>query len=196
MAEDMLVNKTEYLTAGVHIGMKTCTPYMKQFVYKIRDDGLAVFNLQKVDQRIRTAVEFLSRFRKVLVVSRKENSARAIQAFADAVDAKAIPGRFSPGTLTNPSYRGFYEPDVVFVVDPLVDDQAIGEALRRRLPILALCDTFNTSKDIDLCIPVNNNGRKSLALIFWLLTRELLKKQGKLKKDSEFTQKLKDFGSE
>ena len=43
----MLVEKTEYLTAGVHIGMKSCTPYMKQFVYKVRDDGLAVFNLQR-----------------------------------------------------------------------------------------------------------------------------------------------------
>ena len=196
MAEDMLVNKTEYLTAGVHIGMKTCTPYMKQFVYKIRDDGLAVFNLQKVDRRIRTAVDFLSRFSKILVVSRKENASQAIRAFADTTGARAITGRFSPGTMTNPSYRGFYEPDVVFVVDPLVDDQVMKEALKRRVPIVALCDTFNISKDIDLCIPVNNNGRKSLALIFWIITREILKKQGRIKKDSEFTSTLKDFGSE
>ena len=196
MTEDMLVKKTEYLTAGMHIGMKSCTPYMRQFVYKIRDDGLAVFNLQKVDQRIRTAVEFLSRFKKILVVSRKENAAKAIEMFADVVDAKAISGRFSPGTLTNPSYRGFYEPGVVFVVDPLVDDQVIREARKRRVPMVALCDTFNISKDIDLCIPANNNGRKSLALIFWLMARELLKKRGELKKDSDFKYTLKDFGGE
>ena len=196
MTEDMLVKKTEYLTAGMHIGMKSCTPYMRQFVYKIRDDGLAVFNLQKVDQRIRTAVEFLSRFKKILVVSRKENAAKAIEMFADVVDAKAISGRFSPGTLTNPSYRGFYEPGVVFVVDPLVDDQVIREARKRRVPMVALCDTFNISKDIDLCIPANNNGRKSLALIFWLLAREILKKRGEIKKDSDFSYTLKDFGGE
>ncbi len=196
MAEEMLVKKTEYLTAGMHIGMKSCTPYMRQFVYKIRDDGLAVFNLQKVDERIRTAVEFLSRFKKILVVSRKENAAPAIKAFAEAVDAKAIAGRFSPGTLTNPSYRGFYEPGVVFVVDPLIDDQAIREARKRRVPIVALCDTFNISEDIDLCIPTNNNGRKSLALMFWLMARELLKKRGDLKKDSDFKYTLKDFGGE
>jgi len=192
----MLVKKTEYLTAGMHIGMKSCTPYMRQFVYKIRDDGLAVFNLQKVDERIRTAVEFLSRFKKILVVSRKENAAPAIKAFAEAVDAKAIAGRFSPGTLTNPSYRGFYEPGVVFVVDPLIDDQAIREARKRRVPIVALCDTFNISEDIDLCIPTNNNGRKSLAFMFWLMARELLKKRGDLKKDSDFKYTLKDFGGE
>lgn len=196
MAEQMLVGKTEYLTAGVHIGMKSCTPFMKQFVYKIRDDGLAVFNLQKVDERIRTAVNFLAPFEKIMVVSRKENAAKAIQAFAEAVEAKAISGRFSPGTLTNPSYRGFYEPNVVVVVDPLVDDQAVREARKRRLPVVALCDTFNISKDIDLCIPGNNNGRKSLALIFWILAREILKKRGALKKDTDFKYKLKDFGSE
>jgi small subunit ribosomal protein S2 len=196
MAEEMLVKKTEYLTAGMHIGMKSCTPYMRQFVYKIRDDGLAVFNLQKVDQRIRTAIEFLSRFKKILVVSRKENAAKAIEMFAEVVGVKAISGRFSPGTLTNPSYRGFYEPGVVFVVDPLIDDQVIREARKRRVPIVALCDTFNISKDIDLCIPANNNGRKSLALVFWLLAREILKKRGELKKDSDFSYTLKDFGGE
>ena len=82
------------------------------------------------------------------------------------------------------------------MVDPLIDDQVMREALKRRLPIVALCDTFNISKDIDLCIPVNNNGRKSLDLIFWIMAREILKKQGKLKKDSEFTYSLKDFGSD
>jgi small subunit ribosomal protein S2 len=196
MAEQMLVSKTEYLTAGVHIGMKSCTPYMKQFVYKVRDDGLAVFNLQKVDERLKTAINFLSGFEKILVVSRKENASRPIQTFAEAVEGRAIAGRFSPGTLTNPSYRDFYEPDVVMVVDPLVDDQAIKEARKRRVPIIALCDTFNISKDIDLCIPANNNGKKSLALLFWLMAREILKKRGAIKKDADFPHKLKDFGSD
>ncbi len=196
MAEEMLVNKTEYLTAGVHIGMKSCTPYMKQFVYKIRDDGLAVFNLAKVDKRMKIASDFLSRFRRILIVSRKDGASRAIKAFAEAVDAKAVPGRFSPGTLTNPSYRGFYEPDVVMVVDPLIDEQAIKEARKRRIPIVALCDTFNVSKDVDLCVPVNNNGRKSISLIMWLLAREMLKKRGDIKKNDDFKYTLKDFGSE
>jgi len=81
-------------------------------------------------------------------------------------------------------------------VDQLIDDQAIREARKRRVPIVALCDTFNISEDIDLCIPTNNNGRKSLALMFWLMARELLKKRGDLKKDSDFKYTLKDFGGE
>ncbi|MCK4496808.1 MAG: 30S ribosomal protein S2 [Candidatus Aenigmarchaeota archaeon] len=192
----MLVEKTEYLTAGVHIGMKSCTPYMKQFVYKVRDDGLAVFNLQKVDNRIKITADFLSNFDKIMVVSKKENASKAIKEFAEAVDGKAVPGRFLPGTLTNPSYKGFYEPDVVFVVDPLIDDQAVREAKKKRIPVVALCDTFNMVRDVDFVIPANNNGKKSLALIFWILAREILKNKKKIKKYSDFKKTLKDFGSE
>ena len=195
MSDKMLVDKTEYLTAGVHIGMKSCTPYMKQFVYKIRDDGLAVFNLQMVDERIAIAGKFLSGFNRMLVVSRKDSAAKAITKFAEITGAKAVSGRFSPGTLTNPMYKDFFEPDVVLVIDPLVDEQVIKEARRKRVPIVALCDTFNTAKDIDLCIPINNNGKKSLALVFWILGREILKNRGKMKAD-EYKYDLKEFGSE
>jgi len=190
----MLVDKKEYLTVGVHIGMKSCTPYMRQFVYKIRDDGLAVFNLQKVDERIKIAADFLSRFKNILVVSRKDAAKKSLERFVSEIGGKGIAGRFSPGTITNPSYKGFYEPDVLLVVDPLVDEQAITEAKKKRVPIVAFCDTFNTAKDIDYVIPMNNNGRKSIALVFWILAREILKNRGEIKKYSDFKTKVSDFG--
>ncbi|MFH1364074.1 MAG: 30S ribosomal protein S2 [Candidatus Aenigmatarchaeota archaeon] len=190
----MLVDKTEYLTAGIHIGMKSCTPYMKQFVYKVREDGLSVFNLQAVDERIKIAADFLSTFENILVVSRKEAAAKAILSFSEAIGGKAIAGRFSPGTLTNPAYKDFYEPDAVLVVDPLVDEQVIKEAKKKKIPIIALADTFNEVKDLDYIIPMNNNGKKSLALVFWVLAREILKNNKKIKKDSDFKFQLKDFG--
>jgi len=192
----MLVNKTEYLTAGVHIGMKTCTPYMKQFVYKIREDGLAVFNIKKVDERIKTAAYFFSQFNKPLVVTRKDNAFKALKTFGDAVDAKVITGRFHPGTLTNPAFKEFYEPDAVLVVDPLVDEQVIKEARKKRIPVIALCDTFNEVKNIDFIIPVNNNGKKALAIVFWIFTKEVLRNKKKIKKDADFKLKIKDFGDE
>lgn len=187
----MLVEKAEYLTAGVHIGMKSCTPYMKRFVYKVRDDGMAVFNLKMVDERIKITADFLSNFKKIMVVSRKENALQAIQVFAQAVGGKAIAGRFSPGTLTNPRYKDFYEPDIVVVVDPLIDEQVIKEAQKKRIPVVALCDTFNMAKNVDLMIPMNNNGKKSLGLVFWILAREIMKNRGKSK---DFKLKAKDFG--
>ena len=139
---------------------------------------------------------FLSRFRNVLVVSRKNNAAQAMEKFAEVTGSRYISGRFSPGTLTNPSYRDFFEPDVVFVVDPLVDEQAVKEAKKKRIPVVALCDTFNEASDVDMMIPANNNGKKSIALIFMLLAREMLKRKGKIKKDSEFKYEITDFGAE
>ncbi len=187
----MLVEKTEYLTAGIHIGMKSCTPYMKQFVYKIRDDGLAVFNLQKVDERIKIAADFLSGFDNILAGSRKESASKPLNAFAKATGSKSITGRFSPGTLTNPSYKNFLEPDVVLLVDPLIDEQIIREAKKKRIPIISFCDTLNNPRDIDLIVPMNNNGKKALALALWIISKEILKKKKK-----KIDLKPDDFGLE
>lgn len=192
----MLVDKTEYMTSGMYIGMKSCNPFMRQFVYKIREDGLAMFNLKKIDDRLKTAASFLSKYKDILIVSRKDSASVAIEAFAKATGGRAVTGRFHPGTLTNPSYKGFFEPDAVFVVDPLIDEQVMAEAKKKRIPIVALCNTFNSARDVDLVIPMNNNGKKSLALAFWILARETLKAKGEIKKAADFKLTLKDFGEE
>jgi small subunit ribosomal protein S2 len=192
----MLVERKDYLTAGVHIGMKTCTPYMRQFVYKIREDGLAVFNIKKIDERIAIAAQWFSTFKNPVVISRKESASQPIQTFGKVLGLHVIVGRFVPGTFTNPVLKTFFEPDLVFVVDPLLDNQAIREAKVKRIPILALCDTFNSAEDVDFVIPANNNGKKSLALIFWLLAREISKKRGTIKKNSDFKPTLAEFGGE
>lgn len=116
--------------------------------------------------------------------------------FAKTIGAKPIAGRFSPGTLTNSSFKNFYEPDLLVVVDPLVDEQAVKEAKKKRIPIVAICNTFNTARDVDIVVPMNNNGKKSIALAFWILSREVLKERGELKKGDKFKLKIEDFGAE
>jgi len=189
MPEDLLIPKQDYLSAGIHIGMKSRTKDMKKFVYKIREDGLAVLDLKTLDERLRTAAKFLADKKKILVVGRKLNSHSPIKKFSEAVKCDFVIGRFMPGTLTNPNYEKFMEPDVVVLTDPLSDYQALKEALNSRIPIIALCDTFNETRNIDLAIPCNNKGRKSLGLIYWLLAREILKNRG----EKEFKYKLEDF---
>ncbi len=191
-----MTDKAEYLSAGIHIGMKSCSKYMKKFVYKTREDGLSVFNLEEVDNRIAIAAKFLANFKKIMVVSHKAIGDQAARKLSEVIGGKAAIGRFSPGTLTNPSYRDFYEPDIVLVTDPLIDAQAVVEAKKRRVPIVALCDTPHEGTDVDLIIPVNNNGKKALALTLWILSKEVLKSKGNLKKDSDFKFTLKDFGDE
>ncbi len=176
----------QYLSTGMHIGMKQQTRDMKRFVYKIRDDGLAVLDLQTIEKRIKIAAKFLSKYDNIMVVSRKSVGQRAVERFAEVTNSKAIGGRFLPGTITNPSFKGYYEPQVLLVTDPAVDKQALVEAVKMRIPVIALSGTINETGMIDLVIPVNNRGRKSIAMTYYLLAREILKIRGMDEKDMAF----------
>jgi len=182
-----------YLSAGMHIGMRQTTADMKRFVYKIREDGLAILDLATIEKRLQTAAVFIARFKRPMAVSRKLVGHKPVSKFAEALGGKSIVGRFLPGTITNPAFPGYYEPDVVIITDPLVDKQAVTEAIRARVPIVSLCDTLNETAGIDLIIPVNNKGRKSIAMTYWLLAREVLKARGTIKSDEEFTMKPEEF---
>ncbi len=191
--EDFLIPRQQYLAAGVHIGMKSKTKDMRRFIYKIREDGLAVLNLKMLDERVRIAGKFLARAKKILVVGRKVNAHNPVKKFAEVVGCDYVIGRFMPGTLTNPSYEKFVEPDVLLVTDPASDKQAIKEAVDVRIPIVAICDTSNTTRNVDLVIPANNKGKKALATIYWLLAREVLLNRGEIKSYEEFRYTVEDF---
>jgi small subunit ribosomal protein S2 len=189
MPEEFLIPKQNYLSTGIHIGMKSRTANMKKFIYKVREDGLAVLDLKTLDERISVAAKFLANSKKILIVGRKPNAHGPIKKSAEIIGCDYIIGRFMPGTLTNPSYKKFIEPDVVLLVDPSSDYQALKEALDSRIPVVALCDTSNETRNIDLVIPCNNKGKKSVDLVIWLLTREIMKNRG----EKEFKYKLEDF---
>ncbi len=192
MVEKLLIPQEDYLSCGVHIGMKSKTASMKKFIYKIRDDGLSVLNLKLLDKRIAIATKFLVKNKKILIVGRKTNSHKGVRKLAEIIGADSILGRFMPGTLTNPNYSKFLEPDVILLTDPMSDKQALKEAVDSRIPVVALCDTFNDTRNIDLVIPCNNKGRKSLGLVYWLLAKEIMKSRG----EKEFTYKKEEFIAE
>lgn len=175
-----LIPVDEYLAAGVHIGTQQKTEDMKRFVYRVRADGLYVLDVKATDERIRIAANFLSKFdpARILVVSARQYGQFPATMFAKVTGAKSVVGRFIPGTLTNPEYRDFVEPDVVVVTDPIGDSQAVKEAVDVGVPVIAMCDTNNMTTHIDIVIPTNNKGRKALALIYWLLANEITKLRG------------------
>lgn len=190
---ESLISMDEYLASGVHIGTQQKTEDMMKFIYRVRTDGLYVLDVQATDQRIRVAAKLLAKYEpeKILVVSARQYGQRPAETLAKAIEAKSIVGRFIPGTLTNPRYVNYTEPDILIVTDPAGDAQAVTEAVSIGIPVIGMCDTNNLTTNIDLVIPTNNKGRKALAVVYWLLAREILKERGEA-----FSYALEDFEAE
>ncbi|PSQ58997.1 30S ribosomal protein S2 [Halobacteriales archaeon SW_7_71_33] len=187
---DLLIPVEDYLGAGVHIGTQQSTDDMERYIHRVRTDGLYVLDISATDDRIRMAADFLSTYdpEQILVTSSRQYGRYPAEQFARAVGARARTGRFIPGTLTNPEYDAYIEPDVLVVTDPIGDSQVVKEANTVGIPVIAMCDSNNTTRDVDLVVPTNNKGRKALSVVYWLLANETLDARG-----AEPTYALDDF---
>jgi small subunit ribosomal protein S2 len=192
---ELLVPEEEYLTSGVHIGTQHKTANMRPYIFRVRNDGLFVLDVAKTDAAIRKAAVMLKDYdpKRILFVSQRQYGQTPAKETAKAIGATAIAGRFMPGTLTNPITPNFMEPEILVVTDPLGDAQAMREAHNIKIPILGLCDSNNETKGLSLVIPGNNKGRRSLALLYWLLCREILLVRGQIKDRDEFQMTVDDF---
>ncbi len=192
---EQLVDMDQYLSSGVHIGTRQKTGAMRPYVYRVRPDGLYVLDVRKTDERIRLAARLISKFEpeEVIVVSARQYGQRPVIKFGEVTGARVSAGRFIPGTLTNPSYKGYIEPKVLILTDPLADEQPLSEAAEVGIPVIGLCDTDNETANIDLVIPTNNRGRKALALVYWLMARQILKERDEISRDEEFGVSLEEF---
>jgi len=188
--QNYLVSIDEYLAAGVHIGTQQKTKDMMRFVYRVRTDGLYVLDIQSTDDRIIAASELLAKYdiSRILVVSSRQYGQFPAKMFAKATGCRFALGRFIPGMLTNPKMDNYFEPEIIVVTDPAGDAQVIKEAFDINVPVIALADSNNLTKNVDLVIPTNNKGRKALSLVYWLLARELCKHNG-----TPFNYELTDF---
>ncbi|OYT34314.1 MAG: 30S ribosomal protein S2 [Candidatus Aenigmarchaeota archaeon ex4484_52] len=191
----MFASKNTYLSSGICIGMNRKLKIMMPFIYNIRKDGLCFFNLKKIESRIDLCIKILSRYNpnEILSVSMKKNGYKAVSMFGKTTGAKAIYGRFMPGMLSNPRYVDYFEPKIVIACDPYGDKQVLEEAYKINIPVICLCDTYNFPRLVDLVVPMNNKGRKSIALFFYILSKEFLKSKKIINQDSDFKYKPDDF---
>ena len=195
-----LVPLDVYEQHAVHIGTNQKSADMRKFLDTMRQDGggLHLIDVPQTESRISTVAKLLSNYdpERILVVSARQYGQRPARMFAQSIGAMRIVGRFIPGTLTNPSLRTYIEPEVILVTDPAADSQALSEAVSSGLPVVGICDANNRLRNVDLVLPANNKGRRSLALVYWLLAREMLKNRGLLSDaDWERSQSVDDWES-
>ena len=183
------------LSTGIRVGTPIKTKFMTSFITRAKPEGLYILDISKTLGRIDVAAKFIGRtnIANVAVTSAREYGKTPIEKFCEITGAHGIFGRFMPGTFTNPSLPKYLEPEIVIVTDPQADEQAVIEATRAGVPVIALSNSDNITSKVDLVIPSNNRGRKALATVYWLLTKEVLKKQGKIKSDSEMPLTIDDF---
>ncbi len=183
------------LSTGIRVGTPIKTKFMTSFITRANPEGLYILDISKTLARIDVAAKFIGRtnIANVAVTSAREYGKTPIEKFCELTGARGIFGRFMPGTFTNPSLPKYLEPEIVIVTDPQADEQAVLEATRAGVPVIALSNSDNITSKVDLVIPSNNRGRKALATVYWLLTKEVLKKQGKIKSDSEMPLTIDDF---
>lgn len=195
VADGLLLPRDTLLSAGIHIGTRMKTRDMEPFIYRVRPDGLFVLDVQKTDERIKVAAKFLARFEpaKIAVAASRLYAQEPVRKFCELTGATPVTGRFIPGLLSNPLYVNRIDPEVIIVSDPRADSQAVKEASKAGIPIVALCSTDNEFAGVDMIIPTNNKGRRALAVIFWLLARQILRERGELSIDKDPQVAIDDF---
>ena len=170
---DMLIPLEEYVKSGIYIGTRVVTPNMKPFVYRRRADGLAIFNTDLIDEKLKEGIEYLSKFspEDVILVCKRQAGWRVVEKFSELTGIRVFTKKYPAGVLTNPNLPNFFENELTIVTDSWLDKNSLLDTLRVKKKVLMICDTNNFSKGADQVIIGNNKSPKSLGVIFYLLTR-------------------------
>jgi small subunit ribosomal protein S2 len=168
-----LVPMEYYLKSSIHLGTRVITPDMRQYVYRRRADGLAVFNTALLDEKMRAGIAYLNKFapQDVILVCKREAGWKAVKKFAELTGIRVFTKKYPAGILTNTNLETFFETKLVCICDSWLDKNALEDAYRVHVPVFSVCDTNNFTKNIDFVLPGNNKSAKSLGMILFLLAK-------------------------
>ena len=170
---EMLVPLDDYVKTGIYLGTRVVTPDMKPFIYRRRADGLAIFNTDLIDQKIKESIEYLSKFnaKDVILVCKRQVGWKFAKKFGELTGIRVFTKKYPAGILTNTQLKDFFETELSIITDGWLDKNALKDTVDINKKVLMICGTNNFAKGASQVIIGNNKSGKSLGLIFYLLAR-------------------------
>ena len=192
--DTILTSLDNYIKTASYLGTKVITPSMRKYVYRRRLDGLAILNTNIVDKKLKEGIDFVIQYKpnEWTLICKRESGWRAAKMFSELTGVRLFTKKYPAGVITNTELPNFFETRMMMICDPWLDKNALNDAKRAMIPVVAVCDTNNHTANVDVVIIANNKSNKSLGLIFWLLSKEYMKAHG-IKKELP---SLEDFAGE
>ncbi len=183
-----VVSMKQLLEAGVHFGHQTrrWNPKMATYIYTERN-GIYIIDLQKTVKKLEEAYSFVRELaangENILFVGTKKQAQDAIKEEAERVGQYYVEadGTFAmlpkkevikhQGEIAKlEKYLGGVKemkklPGALFIVDPRKERNAIAEARKLHIPIVAIVDTNCDPDEVDYVIPGNDDAIRAIRLI-------------------------------